>query len=118
MGSHRGTISVTIKDISATGFAFSTSDEREFQENESVHAVLNDYVEETAKSYSFHLYGVIVRKFKLENGNMVYGCRFPARVIGLESYIMERRGFVCSAAEALPNPLPIKTNLQENTEGE
>lgn len=90
VGSHRGTISVTIKDISATGFAFSTSDEREFQENESVHAVLNDYVEETAKSYSFHLYGVIVRKFKLENGNMVYGCRFPARVIGLESYIMEK----------------------------
>lgn len=90
VGTNRGAINVTIKDVSATGFSFATDADKEFQENESVHAVLNDYIEETAKNYSFHLFGIIVRHFQLENGKMVYGCKFTSKVVGLERYIMEK----------------------------
>ncbi len=57
-----------------------------------VHTVFNDQIEETRKSFSFHLYGVIVRKQEMENGLIVYGCKFNNKVPGLESYIrlMER----------------------------
>lgn len=108
VGNHRGAISVTIKDISATGFAFATSDVRELQINESVHAVLNDYLEETAKSYSFHLYGVIVRKYELENGNTIYGCRFSGRVLGLESYIMEKERVRLQHSRGAAKNSPLK----------
>lgn len=90
VGTNRSAIEATIKDVSITGFSFAADADREFQENESVHAVLNDYIEETAKNYSFHLFGIIVRHFRLENGKMVYGCKFTGKVAGLERYIMEK----------------------------
>lgn len=90
VGMNHSAIEATVKDVSATGFSFATDVEREFQDNEAVHAVLNDYIEETAKSYSFHLFGVIVRHFQLDNGKMVYGCKFTSKVVGLDRYIMEK----------------------------
>lgn len=90
VGSHKGAIQATIKDISSTGFAFTTHGERTFSEGDSVHAVVNDYIEETAKSYSFHLLGTIVRHYETENKLMVYGCQFSSKVVGLDSYLVEK----------------------------
>ncbi len=90
IGTNRTTIEATIKDVSATGFALTTTAEIELHKNDIVHAVLNDYIEETAKNYSFHLFGTIVRCFKLENGNHVYGCKFTTKIVGMDKYIMEK----------------------------
>ncbi|MBO5165299.1 MAG: PilZ domain-containing protein [Lachnospiraceae bacterium] len=90
VGSHKGAVEATIKDISSTGFAFATRCERTFAEGDSVHAVVNDYIEETAKSYSFHLLGTIVRHYEMDNGLTVYGCQFKAKVVGLDSYLVEK----------------------------
>lgn len=87
VGAHRSTVEAIIKDISTTGFAFTTDSEKEFTEGETVHAVLNDHFDEIAKNYNFALFGVIVRHYELENGNVVYGCRFLNHIYGLENYI-------------------------------
>lgn len=90
IGANRGAVDAILKDISMTGFSFTTSCEKEYAENDMVHAVINDYIEETCHSYSFHLFGTIVRHYPLENGYMVYGCKFNTKVSGLERYIMEK----------------------------
>lgn len=90
VGANQTTVDATIKDVSATGFAFTSTASREFHLGEAVHAVLNDRFEETARSYSLHLYGTIVRSFTLENGIVVYGCKLSNKVVGLEPYIMEK----------------------------
>lgn len=91
IGNGRSTIRATIKDVSVTGFAFAvTEGNREYEDGLAVHAVLNDYIEETMQSYSFHLIGSIVRHYELENGIIVYGCQMPNRVIGLDKYLNEK----------------------------
>lgn len=90
VGSNSAAIEATIKDISITGFSFMVSSGSNFTEGETVHAVVNDYIEEVAKKYSFHLFGVIVRHYQLENGNIVYGCKLTNKVVGLDGYIMEK----------------------------
>ena len=87
-GPTKSTIDAIIKDVSATGFAFTTGSEKEFERGETVHAVLNDHLDEIDKNYSFTLFGIIVRHYSLENGNVVYGCRFLNHIQGLENYIM------------------------------
>lgn len=89
-GTNRSTIPATIKDVSTTGFAITVSPENELKTGSSVHAVLNDYIEETSTNYSFHLIGNVVRSYTLENGNIVHGCQFNTRVIGLDRYLMEK----------------------------
>ena len=90
IGSNRSAIEAIIKDISATGFSFTISGENNYQDRDRVHAVVNDYIEETAENYSFHLFGSIVRNYSLENGNIVYGCELTQKVVGLERYLMEK----------------------------
>ncbi len=90
IGKNRSAIEAILKDISATGFSFTVSGDKSYGDRELVHAVVNEYIEETAKNYSFHLYGTIVRNYSLENGNIVYGCQFTGKVVGLEQYIMEK----------------------------
>ncbi len=90
IGTNHSTIEVTIKDVSISGFSFTCSSETDLQENENVHLVLNDYIEETAKNYSFHLFGTIVRSFQLENGKYVFGCKLISKIVGLDKYIMEK----------------------------
>lgn len=90
VGNNSSALDATIKDISTTGFSFMVSPKIEINEKETVHAVVNDHIEETAKNYSFHLFGLIIRHYKLENGNIVYGCKLTNKVVGLDSYIMEK----------------------------
>lgn len=90
IGSHKGALDAIIKDVSSSGFAFALRGEKELEIGESVHAVLNDYIEETAKSYSFHLIGTVVRSYELENKIIVYGCQLSAKIVGLDSYLVEK----------------------------
>lgn len=90
IGSYHSSIPVTIKDVSASGFSFTTSYELKYDQNDVVHAVLNDQINETSTKYSFHLLGSIVRRFKMDNGVFVYGCKYTTRVAGIDRYIAEK----------------------------
>lgn len=89
-GANRAAYDAVIKDVSITGFSITTSSENQFHENQVLHTVLNDYLEEIAENFSFQLYGIIVRCIDLENGQLVYGCRLNQRVPGLDAYIMKK----------------------------
>lgn len=109
VGSNRSTIEATIKDVSVTGFSFAvTNSDREFENGLGVHAVLNDYIEETMQSYSFHLLGNIVRHYELENGITVYGCHMPNRVIGLDKYLNEKERIRLRKAHGTASKIPKK----------
>lgn len=89
-GTNRAAFDAVIKDVSSIGFAITTSSDNEFHENQVLHTVLNDYLEEIAENFSFQLYGIIVRCQDLENGQCVYGCRLNQKVPGLETYLMKK----------------------------
>lgn len=81
---------VIIKDISYNGFAVVSKEDLELGVNQTVHAVLNDHLEETAENFNFHLYGLVARVQELENGLFLYGCRLSNPVPGLEQYIVKK----------------------------
>ena len=89
-GSNRSAHDAVIKDISTLGFAVTASADTEFMEGQVLHALLADYIEELAENYAFHLYGIIVRRQELENGQVIYGCKLNNRVPGLDAYIMKK----------------------------
>ena len=76
--------------ISANGFAVVSREDLELGVNQTVHAVLNDHLEETAEDFNFHLYGLLARVQELENGLFLYGCRLSNPVPGLEQYIVKK----------------------------
>lgn len=79
-----------IRDVSLTGFSVTCNQDTELSPDKIIHVLLNDYIEELAENFSFHLYGMIVRSQELENGKTVYGCRLNNHVGGLENYIMKK----------------------------
>lgn len=79
-----------IRDISLSGFSVTCPKDVELKENQIVHALFNDYIDELDEKFSLHLYGLIVRSYELENGKVVYGCRLNSRVSGLDSYIAKK----------------------------
>lgn len=89
-GGHTAAHDAMIKDVSTTGFSVTCSDETDYRINQVLHVILNDYFEETAENFNFHLYGIIVRIEELENDKVVYGCRLNSRVVGLDAYIMKK----------------------------
>ncbi|MBQ7954683.1 MAG: PilZ domain-containing protein [Lachnospiraceae bacterium] len=88
IGVNNTALDTTIKDVSVTGFSFILpATAREFKPGAIAHVVLTDYIQERNENYTFHLTGIIVRNYKLENGSTVYGCKLNAKVIGLDRYI-------------------------------
>ena len=81
---------VIIKDVSATGFALTTGTDVTLEPGQLVHILLEDYIEEINHNYSFHLYGIMVRKQELEQGKTVYGFRLNNHVGGLENYLTQK----------------------------
>lgn len=79
-----------IRDVSIGGFAVVVPSELEFNNDQVVHVVLNDYIEETCEKFSFHLYGMVVRSETLDRGRTLYGCKFTKPVHGIENYIMKK----------------------------
>jgi len=79
-----------IRDVSISGFAVTCSKDVAFKPNQVIHALFQDYINELDEQFSMHLYGMVVRMQKLENGKYVYGCRFNSPVNGLDSYINKK----------------------------
>ena len=88
-GSNHTAYEAVLKDISSTGFAITINNNvAEFNDKQILHTVLNDRIEEVGQNYSFHLYGIIVRKEEVENDLVVYGCKLKTYVPGLNNYLM------------------------------
>ena len=81
---------VVIKDVSVSGFAITCGGELELEPGQLVHVLLEDYIEEIDREYSFHLYGLMVRKQELEHGKVIYGFRLNNHVGGLENYLTQK----------------------------
>lgn len=81
---------VTLKDVSSSGFAITCGPELELLPEQLVHVLLEEYLEEINQNYSFHLYGIMVRRQELDNGRIVYGFRLNNHVGGLENYITQK----------------------------
>lgn len=91
VGLNRTTFDVILRDVSTTGFSFVfCNSDGTCEVGNSVHSVLNDYLEESCENFSFQLYGMIVRSEELKNGRVVYGCRLVTPVHGLDQYIAKR----------------------------
>ncbi len=89
IGVGNSALDTVIKDVSSTGFSFvMPSSAKEFSSGGIAHILLTDYVKETGENFKFPLTGIIVRSYKMENGNMVYGCKLNAKVIGLDRYVL------------------------------
>ncbi len=89
-GSNKSAQDAIIRDVSLSGFSVTCPKDVELQEHQIVHALFNDYIDELDEKFSLHLYGLIVRSYELENGNIVYGCRLNSRVSGLDNYIAKK----------------------------
>lgn len=81
---------VILKDVSATGFAVTCGPELEIAPDQLVHVLLEEYIADVNQNYSFHLYGLMVRKQELDHGKVIYGFRLNNRVNGLEGYIAQK----------------------------
>ena len=89
-GLNRAAHDAIIKDVSSNGFSVVSKEDLQLEINQTVHAVLNDYMEDTAENFNFHLYGLVARVQELENGLFLYGCRLNNTVPGLEQYIVKK----------------------------
>lgn len=90
-GVGHATFDVFIRDVSLTGFSFVFKAEGQTcSQNQMVHVVLNDFIEELFENFSFHLYGIVVRIVELENGKVIYGCRLTEKIRGLDTYIAKK----------------------------
>lgn len=89
-GSNSAAYDAIIKDVSMEGFSVVCSDEVQLYPDQIIHAVLNDYIDELAENFTFHLYGLVARVVELENNRILYGCRLNTKVAGLDAYIMKK----------------------------
>ncbi|MCR5254588.1 MAG: PilZ domain-containing protein [Acetatifactor sp.] len=84
---------VFIKDVSVTGFAIVCSSTVNIAVGQLIHVVLTDSIEEPnggTEQFSFNMYGIVVRNQLLDNGKIVYGCRFNDKIRGLDSYLAKK----------------------------
>ncbi len=83
---------VILRDVSVTGFSVTcdATTELNLSPSQMVHVLLEDHLEEIDQSFTFHLYGLMVRKQELENGKILYGFKLNAPVIGLENYLTQK----------------------------
>jgi hypothetical protein len=81
---------IILRDVSSGGFSVTCGPELELNNEQLVHVLLEDYLEELNQKYSFHLCGITVRKQELEHGKIVYGFRLNNHVGGLETYLTQK----------------------------
>ncbi len=79
-----------LKDVSADGFSIVCSSSLQFCQDQLIHTVLNDYLDELAETFSFRMQGLVVRSQSLDDDRSLYGCRLNSRVPGLEAYIVKK----------------------------
>ena len=80
-GLNRAAHDAIIKDISYNGFSVVSKEDLKLEVNQTVHAVLNDHMDETAENFNFHLYGLVARihRFGHTFAVGVLQCRFRCR---------------------------------------
>lgn len=83
---------VILRDVSVTGFSITcdASTDLDLAANQMVHVLLEDYLEEVDQNFSFHLYGLMVRKQEMENDKVLYGFKLNTSVTGLENYLTQK----------------------------
>ena len=84
--------SVILRDVSVTGFSVTCDQttELELVPNQLVHVLLEDYLEEIDQSFSFHLYGLMIRRQEMENKKILYGFRLNSSIPGLDNYLTQK----------------------------
>lgn len=87
VGSHRGTINATVKDVSATGFSFTGAQDIDPKTGDAVRLVFEDHV----RHNRFELMGKLVRTVEMDEGRTLYGCRLDGAHKGIEEYIAQRQ---------------------------
>ncbi len=87
IGAHRAPHDAIIKDLSIGGFGFTVSSDVNCAIGDMVHFTLSERIQEISKVFSFNIYGIIVNKRELENGNVVCGCRMTSNPANIDSYI-------------------------------
>ncbi len=90
LGMNRVALPAIIRDVSNSGFAIVCDRDYGLDQNQIVHVVLNDNLEEISEEFNFQLYGLIARTQELENGKILYGCRLNNSLPKLDSYIMKK----------------------------
>lgn len=88
-----GPQTVIVRDVSYSGFSVVCNPEIALKEGQVIHVILRDEIVETNESFSFHLYGLIVRTEELPNGSILYGCKLNNHVAGLDQYIMTKERY-------------------------
>jgi len=83
---------VILRDVSVTGFSITcdAATDLDLAANQMVHVLLEDYLEEVDQNFSFHLYGLMVRKQEMENNKVLYGFKLNTSVTGLENYLTQK----------------------------
>lgn len=89
IGLNRTTYDIILRDVSLSGFSFvfTGSGDEVCDVGQMVHTVLNDYIAEVNKNFSYQMYGTVVRREELENGKIVYGCKLAEVIKDLDNYI-------------------------------
>ena len=84
--------SVILRDVSVTGFSITCGEEVDLElgPNQMVHVLLEDYLEEIDQNFTFHLYGLMVRRQEMENNKVLYGFKLNSSVSGLENYLTQK----------------------------
>lgn len=90
IGTNKSTEDIVIKDISTGGFSFVCSNEIDIPMDKVVHTVLNDFIPELSENFSYHVYGIVIRKQELDERRVVYGCKLNTPIKGLDMYIMKK----------------------------
>lgn len=87
IGEHRSAMSITVKDISSTGFSFLST--------KKVDAKPGDHVRISFDVKSHHLHfeleGKVVRTKEEEDGRSFYGCKMETDYRALDEYIAQRQ---------------------------
>ncbi len=81
---------ITIRDVSISGFSIILDEDLNLEMGQQIHVLLTDYIKEVAENFSFHMFGIVVRRQELENGRVLYGCQLRNPVAGLDGYIMKK----------------------------
>ena len=87
IGEHRTSMSITVKDVSSTGFSFLSTKKVEVGPEESVRISFD------IKSHHLHfdLDGKIVRTHEEQDGRTFYGCKLENDHRALDEYIAQRQ---------------------------
>ena len=87
MSGPMGSVQVTVKDVSATGFSYIASKGKEATIGESVRLSFEDHIHYN----KFELYGTLVRVVELDENRLQFGCALTKPDNTLEEYIALRQ---------------------------